>query len=308
VSDPNQIERLQPKARKIISCDRAETLPVLFKKLVENNVLSIPVLTQQGAYYGMVEMFDIVRFVMGLFSDCSNTSMVDLEKLFSSDTKFNHAQVADIMQWPLKKTNPFHPITKGYSLFSGMEILALSESKRIPVIDANSQIADIVTQSMMIDFLWQNIEMIGKLADKKVEDIQVLRSRSITLVDETSKAIVAFREMVNRQDDHVAVVDKNGQLVDNLSLRDLRGIRPEVNVFYRLWKPVSEFKAKVREEFPDKTPAGLIFMLPTDTLYQVVEIMAIRHVHNVFVVDSAEGRKPVRSISQTDILREVLGK
>jgi CBS domain-containing protein len=256
----------------------------------------------------MVEIFDIVRFVTEMFADVSNTSMIDIEKLFASDTKFSNAIASDIMQWPLKKNNPFHPVAKGYSLFSALEVLALSEAKRVPVIDANSQVADIVTQSMMVDFLWQNIEMIGKLAEKKVEDIQLLRNRVITQVEESSKAIVAFREMVNRQEDHVAIVDKNGNLVDNLSLRDLRGVRPDVHVFYRLWNSVSDFKAKVREEFPDKTPSGVVSVLPTDTLFQVVELMAVKHIHHVFVVESANSRKPVRVISQTDILREVLSK
>jgi CBS domain-containing protein len=275
---------------------------------VENNVLALPVLTQKGEYYGLVEIFDIVRFVTEMFSDISNTSMVDLERLFASDTKFSNTLVSEVMQWPLKKNNPFHPVTKGYSLFSAWEILALSEAKRVPVIDVNSQIADIVTQSMMVDFLWQNLEMIGKLADKKIQDIQLLRNHVVTQVDENSKAIVAFREMVNRQEDHVAVVNKSGQLVDNLSLRDLRGIRPDVKVFYRLWSTVAEFKARVREEFPEKTPSGLMFVLQTDTLFQVVEIMAVKHVHHVFVVENATNLKPVRVITQTDILREIVGK
>jgi len=271
-------------------------------------VLSLPVLTQKGEYYGMVELFDIVRFVTEMFSDVSNTAMIDIEKLFATDTKFSTAIVSDIMQWPLKKNNPFHPVARGYSLFSALEVLALSDAKRVPIVDANSQIVDVVTQSMMIDFLWQNIEMIGKLAEKKVEDIQLSRNRVITQVDENSKAIVAFREMVNRQEDHVAVVDKNGNLIDNLSLRDLRGIRPEVKVFYRLWSTVAEFKAKVREEFPEQTPAGLVTVLPSDTLYQVVEIMAVKHIHHVFVVESASRRKPIRVISQSDILRDILSK
>jgi CBS domain-containing protein len=303
-----RVERLQPKTRKIFTCERSDTLPSVFQKLVESNVLSLPVLTQKGEYHGIVEIFDIVRFVTEIFADISNTAMIDIEKLFASDTKFSKATVADVMQWPLKKNNPFHPVAMGYSLFSALEVLALSDAKRVPIIDANSQVVDVVTQSMMVDFLWQNIEMINKLADKKVEDIQPMRNRVVTQVDEHSKAIVAFREMVNRQEDYVAVVDKHGNLVDNLSLRDLRGIRPDVKVFYRLWNSVAEFKSKVREEFPDKTPGGVITVLPSDTLYQVVEIMAVKHVHHVFVVESASSRKPVRVISQTDVLREILAK
>jgi len=253
-------------------------------------------------------MADIVRFVTGMFDEVTNASMVDLEKLFVSDSKFSNALVSEVMQWPLQKTNPFHPISKGFSLFSAWEALALSGSKRVPVVDANAQVFDIVTQSMVIDFLWQNIEMIGKVADRKVNEIQPLRHKIMTQVEDTSKAIIAFREMVNRQVDHVAVVNKHGQLVDNLSSRDLRGIRPEVKIFYRLWSFISDFKSKVREEYPEKTPSGLIFVLPTDTLYQVVEIMAVRHVHHVFVVEDAVGLKPIRTITQDDILREVLGK
>jgi len=161
---------------------------------------------------------------------------------------------------------------------------------------------------MLIDFLWQNIEKIGKLADKKVSDIQLLHNHVVTQIESSAKAITAFREMVNRNVDHVAVVDNRGRLVDNLSLRDLRGIRPDVKVFYRLWSSIAEYKVKVREEYPEKTPVGILHVLPTDTLYSVVEMMAIRHVHHVFVVESVDNMKPTRVITQADIMREVLGR
>jgi len=49
-------------------------------------------------------------------------------------------------------------------------------------------------------------------------------------------------------------------------------------------------------------------VLPTDTLYTVIELMAVKHVHHIFVVDSYEKMKPVRVISQADVMREVLGR
>jgi len=303
-----KVERLQPKNRDIFSCERSDTLPVVFKKLVENNVLSIPVLTQKGEYYGVIDIFDIVRYVTEMFQDVTNTSMIDLERIFASDAKFSHTLASDVMQWPLQKVNPFHPITKGYSLFAAWETLSLSGARRVPVVDATGKVVDLVTQSMMIDFLWQNIEKIGKLAEKKVSEIQILRNQSVLQLPSSSKAIMAFREMVKHEVDHVAVVDSKGRLVDNLSLRDLRGVRPDVKVFYRLWNSISDYKAKLREEFPEKTPAGLIHVLPTDTLYTVVELMAVKHIHHVFVVDSAENMTPVKVISQSDIMREILGK
>jgi len=302
-----KVERLQPKTRKIVTCERGDTLPVVFKKLVDNNVLAVPVLNQKGDYYGMVETFDIVRFVTEMFQDITNTAMIDLERLFQSDAKFNNAVVTDIMQWPLNKTNPFRPVNKGFSLYSAWEVLALSNARRVPVIDQEGHVADVVTQSMLIDFLWQNIEKIGNLAEKKISDLQSSHAPPV-IVDGSSKAIIAFREMVRREIDHVAIVDSAGKLIDNLSLRDLRGIRPDVKVFYRLWSSVVEYKSKVREEYPEKTPVGVLHVLPTDNLYTVIELMAVKHVHHIFVVDSYEKMKPVRVISQADVMREVLGR
>jgi len=302
-----KVERLQPKTQKVVKCERGDALPTLFKLLVENNVLAVPVMTQKGEYHGMAGIADIVRFVTNMFSDVAATSLVDLDTLFKSDTKFNNTAVSEIMQHPLQKANPFHPVSKGYSLFSAWEILALSNARRVPVIDPEGHVADLVTQSMLIDFLWQNIEKIGTLADKKVQDIHSMHT-TVNKVEGSVKAIVAFRSMISKDTDHLAIVDSHGKLVGNLSLRDLRGVRPDVQVFYRLWNSVTEYKTKEHEEYSEKTPAAIIHVLPTDTLYKVVELMAIKHVHHVFVVNSETKMVPERVITQTDVMREILGR
>jgi len=303
-----KVERLQPGIRKIISCERDESVTSVFQKLVTNNVLSMPVLNQKGKYYGIVDILDIVRFVTEMFQDVSNTTQVDVEKLFTSDEKFNQTTVAQIMRWPLQKSNPFHPISKGYSLFSAWEVLALSGTRRVPVIDLSGGVVDLVTQSMLIDFLWQNIDKIGKLADRQVKDFESARINFVPKCNRNLKTVNAFQEMVKMGVDHLAIVDDHDKLIDNLSLRDLRGIRPEFHIFYRLWNTIIEFKKKVHEEFPGKTPQNLQYALPTHTFYQVVEMMATNHVHHIFVVDNEKSMKPTRVITQTDVLREVLNK
>ena len=76
--------------------------------------------------------------------------------------------------------------------------------------------------------------------------------------------------MVEKDVSGVAVIDDEGKLIDNISLRsfiayllyflfkslncfcfrDLKGIRPDAKSFWRLWSTVHDFKMKVREEFP----------------------------------------------------------
>lgn len=56
----------------------------------------------------------------------------------------------------------------------------------------------------------------------------------------------------------MAVVDASGKLVDTLSLRDLKGLRPDVKVMWRLWATVKTYKGHVREEFQaDNPPSSL---------------------------------------------------
>jgi len=305
-----KVERLLPKGRKVITINRNDSLPEAFKQIVENNVLSLPVLNQNGKYYGIIEILDVVRFVADLFSDLSTTRYIDLESLLSSESKFSKAKVSDVAKFPrtLTNWNKLHPLSKGYSLLVAWETLSLGGIHRVPILDENNNLCDIITQSMLIDFLWQNIEKIGNLANLKIEDMKTTPVMNVISISSTTKTVIAFREMVRKQVNAVAVVDANEKLVDNLSLRDLRGIRPDVQYFWRLWSSVTDFKEKVKNEFPNQTPNKVIYALPSDTLYSVVEKMVTYHIHRVFVVDSVSSMKPTAVISQTDILREILGR
>ena len=61
--------------------------------------------------------------------------MADLEKLFASEERFTKSQVHDIIQQPLQKSNPYHPVPRGFSLFAAWEALTLSGVHRVPIVD-----------------------------------------------------------------------------------------------------------------------------------------------------------------------------
>jgi CBS domain-containing protein len=300
-----KVERLLPRGRTVISTDTAEVLPTVFKHLVSNNILSMPVLNQRKKYYGMVEMYDLVEYVTTLFADLTTTKLVDLEKMLLSEKKFVHATVKDVIRSPFSKYKTHRTLQKGYSLFSAWETLALGGIHRIAVLGELEEVVDIITPSMLIDFLWQNIEKIAHAAKRTVRDMKVEPSESLGTVKHSTRAIVAFREMVRTEKSGLAVVDDHGKLVDNMSARDLRGIHTDANVFWRLWSSVSDFKARVRQEYP-KTPTEPVYASKDDTLYSVVEKMATLHIHRVYVVD--DNTHPIRVITQVDVLREILDK
>jgi CBS-domain-containing membrane protein len=302
-------ERLLPKTRTIVTSNREELVPVAFRKLVNTNVLSLPVLTKQGKFFAMVDAFDLVRFVTEEFSDVELMNYVDVEALFEKEKQFNNTTVGQIVKHPIRKNPPFHPLTKGFSLFCAWEALALGGYHRVPVIDDENNICDVITQSMLIDFLYQNVEKIKEMRDRELKDLKCMKNQAkVSTVNKNSRAITAFRQMIRQNIHGLAVIDDRGHLVDNISLRDLRGIHPDVNVFWRLWNTIAEFKGKERADYPDQTPKGVIYAFPTDTFESVIEKMARQHIHRVYVVVSKDDLTPTHVISQTDVLQEIIGK
>jgi len=298
-------EQLRPGRTVIHTINKNQTVPILFRTLIQNNVLSLPVTNNKGKYYGSVDMLDIVTLVCKLFENWKDFTMKDLETLFQQESRFSKTLVSDIMSYPVKKETPFHPVHTGLSLFTVWELLAKEEVHRVPVISrGDGTVQDIITQSMMIDFLWQNINQIGTAASTKVSQFDK-STTPVHTIHQSSKAIEAFREMVNGGVSGLAVIDTQGKLVDNISMRDLRGLGWEPSSFWRLWYTVSDFKLRLKEEttfIPEKP----VVVTPDNTLNDVVEHMATKHIHRVFVVDDTKSMKPTRVITQTDVLRQLL--
>jgi CBS domain-containing protein len=188
-----------------------------------------------------------------------------------------------------------------------MEILSDTPEgiHRLPVVDSEANLVDIITQSMLIDFIWQNLEKLGSIVDLSVSEIK--GNYRVSTISENAKAIHAFRQMSLSGLSALAVVDGAGKLVDNISLRDLKGIHPDAKIFWRLWNTVKEYKAKVLADFPPPVPiTAPLYVTDEHTLSNVLEKMALNHVHRIYVVDSEESMRPVKVVSQTDLLREIL--
>ena len=55
--------------------------------------------------------------------------------------------VKDLMQHPLTRRNPFHPVPRGYSLLFALELLAREEDlHRVPVVDSERKLINLITQ------------------------------------------------------------------------------------------------------------------------------------------------------------------
>ena len=59
------------------------------------------------------------------------------------------------------KVAPHHPIPAGYSLFHSFELMARSGYQRVAITNSVGQIASVISQSMIIDWMQENVGLLG---------------------------------------------------------------------------------------------------------------------------------------------------
>jgi CBS domain-containing protein len=304
------VSRLVPSVQSIVVASRKDSISTVFKSMAENNILSVMVLTlRDKKLHGYIEISDMARWIGSLYRDVPLDDTPDFHTFKNKRYTFDKLTVKDVIPTNRGRLNPYHPVHKDYSLLFAWEILARSGAHRVPVVDETFTLWDIITQSMLVDFLWQNIEKTGNLAQRPIGTV-FGNDKEVRTISQDAPAINALRQMYEYDVHGLAVIDGGGKLVDNFSERDLKvvltqGSHLDVDKFRILWdKSVKEVKSIIRSKYP-KIPE-LVYVLPNDNFFSLIEKMATLHVHRVYVVDSKENMNPKRCISQTDVLLSVI--
>jgi len=296
---PRRENRSQPLWDSAVTVQTTDTIPSVFETLIKENILSCPVRTPEGKCCGFIDMMDLVLFTVGLFNSPMDT---ELTEFFVKSRRFREASVMDVMGSSRVGWRPYS-VPRDYSLFYGLETLGRSSQHRMAVTHGE-KVVGVITESMMIGFLYVSLDKLGDAKQTLVSDI--VSHFFVSSVQDTDPTIKAFRLMIDRKLSGLAVVNSKGELVDTISVRDLRGIGPEAEMFTRLWEPVADYKKRIRKMHSESVPLVPVVVLPTDTLETVIRLMETKAVHRVFVVKDHESRRPINVISQSDIIKFIL--
>jgi len=253
-------------------------------------------------------MVDIVKYLIAHFGPSNILGKEkDFWDLVEEEKNFATKTVNDVMTYPLSTRNPFHPVREGYSALAVVEALAKEEKlHRVPVVDNNRQMFNLVTQSQVVDFLHKNVTSLGKKANMPVGEIKGIL-KPVVSVTEESLAIDAFNLMVEKNISGLAVVDENGLLKGNLSIRDIKLISYDARLFWRLQQSVKNFILKLRAEWQTKhgRPRKLKKVKTTATLQEVIKVLSENKIHRVYIYDPAT-KKAEGVISLKDVLLEII--
>lgn len=257
-------------------------------------------------------MLDLVFFVCEMFrswfddSGAAGPPVNDSWAKFFLLDRFREATVSDMFasMKMLRSRVPCYPAYRGFSTLWAFEQMARLGCHRIAVLDADSKVHNIVTQSMLMSLLAQSLDKLGTLRHMKVSEMMPGLAKDLKTCTEETLAIRAFKTMATNNFSGLPVVDANGALVDNLSVRDLRGIGTKAGYFERLWMTVKDFKQEVRKSFPSQTPPLPITVTVHDTLETVLKRMDDGNIGRIVVVErrSENLTVPIRVITHRDVL------
>ncbi|KAM9953031.1 hypothetical protein ACTFIR_008089 [Dictyostelium discoideum] len=294
----------------IFSCERNDNLTKVFKGLTERGFLSVPVFqqTDKKRWYGFIDLLDIVRYVTHHFGSEKMSIEQDFWKLSEEEEKFKTLTVNDVMRYPHTKDNRFSPITQNYSLFSAFEIFARDPNvHRIPILDnmANRHLVSILTQSQLVKYVYDNMSLLGNKKDLIVKNMSGIQMGGVVTVKSSILAIEAFKILEEKDINGVAVLNDKGELIDTLSVRDLKAIATDGSFFWKLYKPVEEFLGFIKNDQITVRPRNPVFCMDGDTFEAVLTKIYTNSIHRLFIVDSMETMKPIGVISLSDLLLQL---
>jgi len=274
-----------------------------FKTLVENNILSAPVYDEKTQKYtGFLDIRDLVSFVVFVDDDQKSDVPQNLHELIMHGCKLFKVELEGVTVTYLSRRNPFHPVSSNDTLLKVFEVLSKG-IHRVPVVDAQGNVVNIISQSSIIQFLQQHRHTIKKLTSHNLQELNI-GTRPVVAVREDTPAIETFRLMDKKKISGVAVVDHLGKFIGNTSASDLKLFMKTLSLDI-LNKPIVEVLKKIRQESIDiKSPT--ISVSPKDSVETAIGKLSSTKIHKLFVADDHEGYKPEAVVSITDILRYLL--
>lgn len=121
----------------------------------------------------------------------------------------------------LSKRNTFWPVKKDLSLLEAMKIFAKTGAHRLPIVDENKHIVNILSLTDVVGFLTKHSANLGALSSKTIRELGISNTNVISVkIDEP--AIVAFQKMSQNRISAVALLEHDGTILSNISAKDIK--------------------------------------------------------------------------------------
>jgi len=298
------------------------TVEQAFKKMITNQILSLPVVDHKsGKPLYVLGMTDLMAYFLKFFQD-SDFKSDFWNKLshWMGDTKVHSAgqkKLSVIEDSADYELDPVFTVTETDPLLAAVKLMLQKKSHRILVFNSKGELSNLITQSRVVQFIPTMLESIPK-ASKTIQELGIGYKNVVTINDD-EVAYKAFKLMIEKKVSAVAVVTKTGELVGNISVSDFKLCGFENRFWDLLGLPVMKYLEEVNMKrdsgirnhifswiHEKDRPTPVLSVRPTDTLAIAIKYLTFYRVHRVYITD--DKKKLIGVISLHDILQEVAGQ
>lgn len=286
------------------------------QKMVQADLTSLPVVevTEKatvGPIKGFVDVVDLVAFLAtvgtrplinpygGEESRLLTTDDVVMLSYRSREFRItNTVEVSDFC-----KRNPLHKVNQNIPLKDLIAFFGKPHESvhRVAVVDDNHNLIGVITQSMLIRTIAKDLADAAQLRALKVDSLHCTPANEIATIASDVSAFEAFMKMHKEGVSSLAVVSKTGDICDNISATDLKGV---VTDFKFLLLPVSDFLLQTRNRIIGKKKReGLVHCNRDNTMLDLINLTCMNGVHRLYALD--DQGKPSGVISLTDMCRSL---
>lgn len=278
---------------RVTTVKLSDSLGHLFQVLADNRALAVCVVDDNNVYQGFGTMLALVNEVSRVSTqDDREVGLSDLIKEMLAEKKVSCITV-----------RPPNREVHDLSLLHSFLNITKPGQKYLVHVDEASKLNYVLTQSMLVRWLYKHLHTFESLASMPVSEVQNLVP--VVSVKVTDLAINAFHLMADKHLEGLAVVDAKGVLVDCISTSDLRGLNPNEPFYWLLYNSIKDFKKLVRKDAA-QVPVNVVCLKGEATLMDLLHKMAVEKIHRVFVVHDDGTVRDI--ITQTDVLAFVRSK
>lgn len=287
--------------RKVVFLEHNINVEDTLAILEDKRISSAPVVNiQEGRFMGIVDMFDVVTCMLGVLPQAQGGDVEWAADHFANTTMGQVIEVTNTYEgFPIAS----NPVKRETFLPKVIELFWLG-MHRLPVVNMENNIINVLTQSDLLAFMAQNMHLIGAIARKNLAECNLGMTAPL-VAKATEQASTVVKRLHDKRISAVPVIDNDGKIVANFSISDLKGLTSKN--FKDILMPVMEFLAKrssQEENFRCERSLHPLTVKRSDILEETIYKMVATRVHRLWVVD--DDMKPIGTISTTDLMRAFL--
>jgi len=261
----------------------------------------------------------IICYMLGIFSEkefgpsfyLKIMSWLNHSTHYEMAEKFSKAKIEQVIKDIGLEVEPAYFLSEDSSLLDAVEIMVEKKVNRIIVQDKNKKLCNLITQSRLLSIF--NVMDIKK-CESTIENLQIGIKKVIS-VPSTEVAYRAFKLMIEKGVNGLAVLNRDGEIVGNISISDIKLIGWNADYWNLLGFPIVEYLHQLSNH-PENVirdynfwtldrPQNVVLSCKLeDKLSTVIRKMCFFKVHRIYLL--SKDKKPIGVIAMHDILRELI--